>query len=232
MKPPADFQWRDYYCLCVAFPQPSANRWEDDNGWRVGGLRKDAGWKEKRQIGVSEDPHLPDPIRHKPPARCVRLNAFLMLHLSAVCLFVGLFLIFISKVSFIFWQTQKCSMGKIFQKTVGDKLQSNSTGWNIYLRCSARHATQLCLAPPFPYVYGCMLPDVIEVKCLCLRVQQLHLGFHPEKPPIYRASTNLLLKNGKTHQSFCHICRFSYVAFRGPNLLPFFSIFPSNIASL
>lgn len=177
--------------VCVSrspSPPPIGGRMTMEGEWEDS--EKTAGEKNRGRLGSLKTPVFQIPSAHKPPARCVRLNAFLMLHLSAVCLFVGLSLIFISKVSFIFWQTQKCSMGKIFQKTVGDKLQSNSTGWNIYLRCSARHATQLCLAPPFPYVYGCMLPDVIEVKCLCLRVQQLHLGFHPENllfiepPPI------------------------------------------------
>ncbi len=90
MKPPADFQWRDYYCLCVVFPQPSANRWEDDNGWRVGGLRKDGGWKNRGRLGCLKNPVFQIPSAHKPPAQYVRHNAFLMLYLSAVCLSVFL----------------------------------------------------------------------------------------------------------------------------------------------
>ncbi len=191
MKPPADFQWRDYYCLCVVFPQPSANRWEDDNGWRVGRFRKDGGWKNRGRLGCLKNPVFQILSAHKPPAQYVRHNAFLMLHLSAVCLSVFPWSSSARCLS-SFGKHRNAAWVKSLKKTVGDKLQSDSTGWNIYLLCSARHATQLCLGPPFPFVYGCMLPDVIEVKCLCLRVQQHHLGFHPENllfiepPPICR----------------------------------------------
>lgn len=66
--------------------------WEDSE--------KTEGEKNRGRLGHLKTPVFQIPSAHKPPARCVRLNAFLMLRLSTVFLFVGLSLIFISKVVF------------------------------------------------------------------------------------------------------------------------------------
>lgn len=103
--------------VCVSHspsPPPIGGRMTMEGEWEDS--EKMTGEKNRGRLGCLKTPVFQIPSSHKPPARCVRLNAFLMLRLSAVCLFVSLSLIFISKMSFIFWQTQKCSMGKIKNK--------------------------------------------------------------------------------------------------------------------
>lgn len=101
-----------FVCRFPPTPPPMGGRTTMEGEWEDS--EKTEGEKNRGRLGCLKTPVFQIPSAHKPPARCVRHNAFLMLRLSTVYLLVGFSLIFITKV--VFHLLAKTEMHASFKK--------------------------------------------------------------------------------------------------------------------